>query len=132
MSASLFDLGLFAFHNSDVLAAKDRGPYFYLPKLQSMEEAALWQDVLAHVEAQLGLPRGQMEVTVLIETLPAAFEVEEILHALRERIVGLNCGRWAYIFSYTKTLREHRDRVLPDGVKGTRTERVLTTTAETR
>src|SRR3546814_9070271 len=69
MSASLFDLGLFAFHNSDVLAAKDRGPYFYLPKLQSLEEAALWQNVLAPVEAQLGLPRGQMKVTVLIEPL---------------------------------------------------------------
>src|SRR3546814_8646496 len=114
MSASLFDLGLFAFHNSDVLAAKDRGPYFYLPKLQSMEEAALWQDVLAHVEAQLGLPRGQMKVTVLVETLPAAFEMDEILHALRERIVGLNCGRWDYIFSYIKTLRAHGDRVLPE------------------
>src|SRR3546814_19778995 len=77
-----------------------------------MEEAALWQDVLAHVEAQLGLPRGQMQVTVLVETLPAAFEMDEILHALRERIVGLNCGRWDYIFSYIKTLRAHGDRVL--------------------
>ena len=108
VSASLFDLGLFCFHNSDVLAAKDRGPYFYLPKLQSMEEAALWQDVLTHVEDVLGLPQGQIKVTVLIETLPAAFEMDEILHALRNRIVGLNCGRWDYIFSYIKTLRGHR------------------------
>ena len=125
MSASLFDLGLFAFHNSDVLAAKDRGPYFYLPKLQSMEEAALWDDVLAHVEAQLGLPRGRMKVTVLVETLPAAFEMDEILHALRERIVGLNCGRWDYIFSYIKTLRAHRDRVLPERAQVTMTQPFL-------
>ena len=114
MSASLFDLGLFAFHNARVLAAKDRGPYFYLPKLQSMEEAALWEDVLAHIERTLGLPHGQMKVTVLIETLPAAFEMDEILHALRARIAGLNCGRWDYIFSYIKTFRAHRGRVLPE------------------
>ncbi|HVI59670.1 MAG TPA: malate synthase A [Luteimonas sp.] len=114
MSASLFDLGLFAFHNAAALAAKDRGPYFYLPKLQSMEEAALWNDVLAHVEARLGLAPGQAKVTVLIETLPAAFEMDEILHALRGRAAGLNCGRWDYIFSYIKTLRAHRDRVLPE------------------
>ncbi len=114
ISASLFDLGLFAFHNSDVLAAKDRGPYFYLPKLQSMEEAQLWNDVLDHVESSLGLPPGQLKVTVLIETLPAAFEMDEILHALRTRIAGLNCGRWDYIFSYLKTFRAHRDKVLPE------------------
>ena len=119
MSASLFDLGLFAFHNSDVLAAKERGPYFYLPKLQSMEEAALWNDVLDHIEQALGLAPGQIKVTVLIETLPAAFEMDEILHALRGRIAGLNCGRWDYIFSYLKTFRAHRggtvaSRVLPE------------------
>jgi len=114
ISASLFDVGLFAFHNARALMARDRGPYFYLPKLQSMEEAALWQDVLSHIETQLGLPQGQMKVTVLIETLPAAFEMDEILHALRDRIVGLNCGRWDYIFSYIKTFRAHRDRVLPE------------------
>jgi len=124
-SASLFDLGLFAFHNASVLAAKDRGPYFYLPKLQSMEEAALWQDVLAHIEDTLGLPQGQMKVTVLVETLPAAFEMHEILHALRERIVGLNCGRWDYIFSYIKTLRAHRDRVLPERAQVTMTQPFL-------
>jgi malate synthase len=114
MSAALFDLGLFAFHNARTLAAKDRGPYFYLPKLQSMEEAALWDEVLAHVESALGLPHGQMKATVLIETLPAAFEMDEILHALRERIAGLNCGRWDYIFSHIKTFRMHRDRILPE------------------
>jgi malate synthase len=114
ISASLFDLGLFAFHNAQALAAKDRGPYFYLPKLQSMEEAALWNDVLANIEQALELAPGQMKVTVLIETLPAAFEMDEILHALRTRIAGLNCGRWDYIFSYIKTFRAHRDKVLPE------------------
>jgi malate synthase len=114
MSASLFDLGLFAFHNATALAAADRGPYLYLPKLECMEEAALWDEVLAHVEAGLALPTGQIKVTVLIETLPAAFEMDEILHALRGRIAGLNCGRWDYIFSYIKTLRAHPDRVLPE------------------
>jgi len=114
ISGALFDLGLFAYLNARALAAKDRGPYFYIPKLQSMEEAALWNAVLSHIERELGLPQGQMKVTVLIETLPAAFEMDEILHALRDRIVGLNCGRWDYIFSYIKTLRAHRDRVLPE------------------
>ena len=114
LSAALFDAGLFAFHNAHALAGRDRGPYLYLPKLEAMEEAALWEQVLAHIESTLGLPRGQIKVTVLIETLPAAFEMDEILHALRDRIVGLNCGRWDYIFSYIKTLRRHRDRVLPE------------------
>jgi malate synthase len=125
MSASLFDLGLFAFHNSDVLAAKDRGPYFYLPKLQSMEEAQLWNDVLDHVERELRLPAGQIKVTVLIETLPAVFEMDEILHALRTRIVGLNCGRWDYVFSYIKTFRRHRDKVLPERGQVTMTQPFL-------
>ncbi|KFN49568.1 malate synthase A [Arenimonas composti] len=114
LSGSLFDLGLFAFHNAAALHARGRGPYFYLPKLQSMEEAALWDAVLGHIETTLGLPVGTMKVTVLIETLPAAFEMDEILHALRGRIAGLNCGRWDYIFSYLKTFRRHRDRVLPE------------------
>ena len=114
MSASLFDAGLFAFHNAATLATKDRGPYFYLPKLECMEEAALWNDVFEHIERALGLPTGQIKVTVLIETLPAAIEMDEILHALRGRIAGLNCGRWDYIFSYIKTLRAHPGRVLPE------------------
>jgi malate synthase len=114
MSGALFDLGLFAFHNARALHAKDRGPYFYLPKLQSHREAALWNDVLGHIEATLSLPPGTIKVTVLIETLPAVFEMDEILWALRTRITGLNCGRWDYIFSYIKTVRAHRDRVLPE------------------
>jgi malate synthase len=130
MSASLFDLGLFAFHTARALAAKDRGPYFYLPKLQCMEEAVLWEDVLAHIERTLELPHGQMKVTVLIETLPAAFEMDEILHALRTRIAGLNCGRWDYIFSYIKTFRRHRDRVLPERAQVTMAQPFLRTYAD--
>ena len=114
MSGALFDLGLFAFHNARALHARDRGPYFYLPKMQSHREAALWNDVLGQIETTLSLPPGTMKVTVLIETLPAVFEMDEILWALRTRITGLNCGRWDYIFSYIKTVRAHRDRVLPE------------------
>lgn len=125
MSGALFDFGLFCFHNARALAAKDRGPYFYLPKLQSMEEAALWDQAMSFVEDELGLSHGQLKVTVLIETLPAAFEMDEILHALRDRIVGLNCGRWDYIFSYIKTLRGHRDRVLPERGQVTMTQPFL-------
>ncbi len=125
MSGGLFDLALFAFHNASALTAKDRGPYFYLPKLQCMEEAALWNAVLDEIEVQLNLPQGAMKATVLIETLPAAFEMDEILHALRSRIVGLNCGRWDYIFSYIKTLRRHRDRVLPERGQVTMTQSFL-------
>lgn len=125
MSAALFDAGLFAFHNAHALAAKDRGPYFYIPKLQSMEEAQLWDDVLAHIERALGLPAGQIRVTVLIETLPAVFEMDEILHALKDRIAGLNCGRWDYIFSYIKTFQHHRDRVLPERAQVTMTQPFL-------
>jgi malate synthase len=114
MSGSLFDFGLFAFHNATALAAQGLGPFWYLPKLQSHREAALWDEVMAFAEVRLGLPIGTMKVTVLIETLPAAFEMQEILHALRGRCVGLNCGRWDYIFSYLKTFRAHRDRMLPE------------------
>ena len=114
VSGSLLDFGLFAFHNARALHERDRGPYFYLPKLQSMEEAALWNEVMAHAETELGLPDGCMKATVLIETLPAVFQMHEILHALRTRVVGLNCGRWDYIFSYLKTFRAHRDRLLPE------------------
>ncbi len=114
VSGALFDFALFAFHNAHALAGRDLGPYFYLPKLQSMEEAALWDEVMAYTEAELGLATGTFKATVLIETLPAAFQMDEILHALRRRVVGLNCGRWDYIFSYLKTLRGHADRVLPE------------------
>ncbi len=114
VSASFVDFGLYAFHNAATLQARDRGPYFYLPKLESHHEAKLWDDVMTHAESQLGLPAGCMKATILIETLPAVFEMDEILHAMKSRIVGLNCGRWDYIFSYIKTFRCHLDRVLPE------------------
>ncbi|MGB4860017.1 MAG: malate synthase A [Dokdonella sp.] len=113
-SAALVDFGLYAFHNAATLQARDRGPYFYLPKLESHHEAKLWDDVMAEAESALGLPGGCMKTTILIETLPAVFEMDEILHAMKTRIVGLNCGRWDYIFSYIKTFRRHPDRVLPE------------------
>lgn len=114
MAGALVDFGLFAFHNARRLHDDQRGPYFYLPKLEAMEEAALWDEVMTVAEAELDLPTGCMKATVLIETLPAVFQMHEILHALRRRAVGLNCGRWDYIFSYLKTLRGHRDRLLPE------------------
>ena len=114
IAGAFFDTVLFLFHNAQRLAQRERGPYLYLPKLEAMEEAALWEDVLACVERALGLATESIKVTVLIETLPAAFEMDEILHALRGRIVALNCGRWDYIFSTIKTLRVRRDRVLPE------------------
>ena len=125
VAGGLFDAASFIFHNGHALAAIDRGPYLYLPKLQSMEEAALWEQALALVEDHLGLDRGQVKVTVLIETLPAVFQMDEILHALRGRIVGLNCGRWDYIFSYLKTFRRHPDRVLPERGQVTMTQPFL-------
>ena len=125
IAGGLFDAAVFAFHNAHALMDADRGPYFYLPKLQSMEEAALWETALSHIEGMLGLPHGQIKVTVLIETLPAVFEMDEILHALRDRIVGLNCGRWDYIFSYLKTFRRHADRVLPERGQVTMTQPFL-------
>ncbi len=113
-SASLVDFGLFFFRNAARLMARDSGPYFYLPKLEHHEEAALWNDVFVAAQEELGLPRGTIKATVLIETITAAFEMDEILHALKDHIVGLNCGRWDYIFSVIKTFRNRADWVLPD------------------
>jgi malate synthase len=112
--AALFDFGVFAFHNAKLLIAKGTGPYFYLPKMQSHLEARLWNDVFVHAEAQLGLEPGRIKATVLIETLPAAFEMDEILWELRDHAAGLNCGRWDYIFSFIKVHRNDASRVLPD------------------
>lgn len=114
MSASLFDFGLHMFHNGVALAKDGRGPFFYLPKLESYQEARLWNDVFNFTQAVLGLNNGTIKVTVLIETLSAAFQMEEILYVLRRHITGLNCGRWDYIFSYIKTLRNHKQFILPD------------------
>ncbi|WP_158781710.1 malate synthase A [Pantoea sp. BAV 3049] len=111
---SLFDFALYFFHNVDALLAKGSGPYFYLPKTQSWQEAAWWSDVFSYAEDRFDLQRGTIKATLLIETLPAVFQMDEILFSLRDHIVGLNCGRWDYIFSYIKTLKNHQDRVLPD------------------
>jgi malate synthase len=111
---SLFDFALYFFHNHKKLLAKGSGPYFYLPKTQAWQEAAWWSEVFSYTEDRFDLPRGTIKATLLIETLPAVFQMDEILHALRDHIVGLNCGRWDYIFSYIKTLKNHPDRVLPD------------------
>jgi len=109
----LFDFGLYFFHNARALLELGTGPYFYLPKLQSHLEARLWNDVFRRAEEVLGVP-GTIRATVLIETLPAAFEMDEILYELREHSAGLNCGRWDYIFSFIKTHRHDPRRVLPD------------------
>jgi malate synthase len=107
VSASLFDFGLFFFHNAEKLVAQGSGPYFYLPKIECHLEARLWDHVFNEAESCMGLPRGTIKATVLIETLPAAFQMDEILYELREHAAGLNCGRWDYIFSCIKKLRKH-------------------------
>jgi malate synthase len=112
--AALFDAGLFLFHCAHALVERGSGPYLYLPKLEHHTEARWWNDVLSAAQERLGLPVGTVKVTVLIETLPATFQLDEILCALKPHAVGLNCGRWDYIFSVIKTLRAHPDRVLPD------------------
>ena len=114
MSASLVDFGLHIFHNGSLLSKNERGPFYYLPKIESYQEARLWNDVFNFSQAILNIPNGTIKSTVLIETLPAAFQMEEILYVLRNHITGLNCGRWDYIFSYIKTLRNHKEYLLPD------------------
>jgi len=114
VAGALFDFAIYLWNNARPALARGSGPYFYLPKLESRDEAALWSDVFAFAEARLRLERGTIKATVLIETLPAAFEMDEILYALRENIVGLNCGRWDYIFSYIKRLGRSPDRLTPD------------------
>lgn len=121
----LFDFALYFFHNYRQLLAKGSGPYFYLPKTQSWQEAAWWSEVFSFTEDRFDLPRGTIKATVLIETLPAVFQMDEILYHLRDHIVGLNCGRWDYIFSYIKTLKNHGDRVLPDRQSVTMTQPFL-------
>ncbi|HEV2500504.1 MAG TPA: malate synthase A [Terriglobia bacterium] len=111
---SLFDFGLYFFHNAKALRAKGSGPYFYIPKLESHLEARWWNDVFLFAQDHLGIPRGSIRATVLIETILAAFEMDEILYELREHSVGLNCGRWDYIFSFIKKLGHREGFVLPD------------------
>jgi malate synthase len=114
VSASLFDFGLFAFHNAKQLNDRGTNPYFYLPKLQSHLEARLWNDVFVFTEGQLGLTSGSIRATALIETMPAAFEMDEILYELRDHSAGLNAGRWDYMFSAVKTFAKQDRGVLPD------------------
>ncbi|TCS84223.1 malate synthase A [Tepidibacillus fermentans] len=114
ISASLFDFGLYFYHNAKALIENGSGPYFYLPKLESHLEARLWNDVFVFAQTELGIPQGTIKATVLIETIFAAFEMDEILFELRDHSAGLNCGRWDYIFSYIKKFRNRKDLILPD------------------
>ena len=122
ISGGIFDFALYFFHNAGELVARGGGPYFYLPKLESHLEARLWNDVFVAAQERLSVPRGTIKATVLIETLPAAFEMDEILWELREHSSGLNCGRWDYIFSLIKTLRADPLWVIPDRAQVTMTQ----------
>lgn len=114
MSGSIFDFALYFFHNAKELLARGSGPYFYLPKIESHLEARLWNDIFVHAEAALAIPSGSIKATVLIETILASFEMDEILYELREHSAGLNCGRWDYIFSFIKKRAADTSIVLPD------------------
>ena len=114
VSAGIFDFALYMFHNAKTLLAKGSGPYFYLPKMESHLEARLWNDIIVMTQDEIGVPQGSVRATVLIETILAAFEMEEILYELRDHSAGLNCGRWDYIFSVIKKFRSRPDFVLAD------------------
>lgn len=114
ISGSLFDFGMYFFHNAIHLVQSGTGPYFYLPKLESHLEARLWNDVFLFAQKYIGIPKGTVKATVLIETIMASFEMDEILYELKEHSAGLNCGRWDYIFSYLKKLKSQEDVILPD------------------
>jgi malate synthase len=125
ISGALFDFGLFFFHNAKNLLARGTGPYFYLPKLESHLEARLWNDVFNFSQDYVGIPRGTIRATVLIETILAAFEMDEILYELREHSSGLNCGRWDYIFSFIKKFSKRPDFILPNRAEVTMTQHFL-------
>ncbi|KAI9312249.1 malate synthase A [Dichotomocladium elegans] len=114
MSASIFDFSLYFYHNAKELVKRGRGPYFYLPKMESHLEARLWNDIFNVAQDMINIPRGTIRGTVLIETIMAAFEMDEIIYELRDHSSGLNCGRWDYIFSFIKRFRQHPQFVLPD------------------
>jgi len=114
IAGAFMDLGLYVHNNAHALLERGRGPYFYIPKLESHREAALWRDAFVIAEEALGLDRGTIKATVLIETIPAAFEMDAILYELRDHAAGLNAGRWDYIFSFIKKLRSRPDKILPD------------------
>jgi len=125
ISASLFDFGLFFFHNAHKLIENGTGPYFYLPKLENHLEARLWNDVFNMAQDGLGIPRGTIRATVLIENILAAFEMDEILYELRDHSAGLNCGRWDYIFSVIRKFRNHPEFVMPDRAEVTMTRHLM-------
>jgi len=125
MTGALFDFGLFVFHNAKELVKRGTGPYFYLPKLESHLEARLWNEVFVEAQARLGLPKGTIKATVLIETIMAAFEMDEIIYELRDHMAGLNCGRWDYIYSYIKKFAEDPKAILPDRAQVTMTTHFL-------
>jgi malate synthase len=125
MSGSIFDFGLYLFHNAKELLARGSGPYFYLPKMESHLEARLWNDIFLRAQQKIGLPKGTIKGTVLIETILAAFEMDEILYELREHSAGLNCGRWDYIFSFIKKFSADPHAVLPDRAQVTMTTHFL-------
>ncbi len=130
MSGGIFDFALYFFHNAKELLARGSGPYFYLPKLESHLEARLWNDVFVMAQDDLGIPRGSIKATVLIETVLASFEMDEILYELREHSAGLNCGRWDYIFSCIKKFRNNKDFCLADRALVTMTTHFLRSYAE--
>ena len=125
ISGSLFDFALFFFHNARTLIANGTGPYFYLPKLESHLEARLWNDVFIRAQDLLGIPQGSIKATVLIETILAAFETEEILYELRDHMAGLNCGRWDYIFSFIKKFKQRPEYIFPDRAQVTMTRHCM-------
>ena len=130
ISASLFDFGLYFFHNREILMERGSAPYFYLPKLESHREARLWNDVFVFAQQYAGVPVGTIRATVLIETISAAFEMDEILYELRDHSAGLNCGRWDYIFSFIKKFRNHPQFVLPQRCELTMDQTFLRSVAE--
>jgi len=127
MSGSIFDFGLYFYHNANELLARDSGPYFYLPKMESHLEARLWNDIFIRAQKEIGLPPGSIRATVLIETILATFEMDEILYELRDHSAGLNCGRWDYIFSFIKKFAGDGAMLLPDRAQVTMTTHFMRT-----
>ena len=125
IAGAFFDFGFYFFHNAKELLARGSGPYFYLPKIESRLEAKLWNDVFVYSQEALGVPRGTIKATVLIETIMAAFEMDEILYELRDHSAGLNCGRWDYIYSFIKKFAEDPHAVMPDRAQVTMTTHFL-------
>jgi malate synthase len=125
ISGSIFDFGIFFFHNAKSLIKKGTGPYFYLPKMENRLEARLWNDIFVRSQEMLGIPRGTIKATVLIETILASFEIDEIIYELRDHMAGLNCGRWDYIFSFIKKFKNIPEYIFPDRAQITMTSHCM-------